>query len=191
MSVHNCKRRVLCYVLAIVSVTSKQDLKNCSSHAVMSSDCLLDILNYTNHLYLMVLSYFYLKYNLLQWLLVAASLVEMAVQQKVMLKCKLEIKLIIIFGLSCHFWKSPHKIRTERRGPVVGTPASYSGGPAFKSRPGGRLSWLTFPVVFLIPLRQMPGYYLTLGHDCFLPYPFQFIIPFIIQCYSLSYLQHR
>jgi hypothetical protein len=29
---------------------------------------------------------------------------------------------------------------TERRGRVVITPASYSGGPGFKSRPGDRLS---------------------------------------------------
>jgi hypothetical protein len=31
---------------------------------------------------------------------------------------------------------------TERRGPVVSTPASYSWGHGFKSRPGDRLSWL-------------------------------------------------
>jgi hypothetical protein len=30
---------------------------------------------------------------------------------------------------------------TERRGRVVSTPASYSGGPGLKSRPGDRLSW--------------------------------------------------
>jgi hypothetical protein len=29
---------------------------------------------------------------------------------------------------------------TERRGQVVHTPASYSGGPGFKSGPGDRLS---------------------------------------------------
>jgi hypothetical protein len=36
---------------------------------------------------------------------------------------------------------------TERRGRVVNTPASYSWGSGFKSRPGDRLSWLRFFVV--------------------------------------------
>jgi hypothetical protein len=40
---------------------------------------------------------------------------------------------------------------TESSGRVVNTPASYSGGPRFKSRPGDRLSWLRFFVVFSIP----------------------------------------
>jgi hypothetical protein len=31
---------------------------------------------------------------------------------------------------------------TERHGQVVSTPASYSGGPGFKSRLGDRSSWL-------------------------------------------------
>jgi hypothetical protein len=30
--------------------------------------------------------------------------------------------------------------KTERHGRVVSTPASYSGGPGFKSRPGDRLA---------------------------------------------------
>jgi hypothetical protein len=46
---------------------------------------------------------------------------------------------------------------TGRRGRVVSTPASYSGGPGFKSRPGDRLYWLRFFVVFLSPSRKMPG----------------------------------
>jgi hypothetical protein len=33
---------------------------------------------------------------------------------------------------------------TERRGRVVNTPASYSGGTGFKSRPRDRLSWVRF-----------------------------------------------
>jgi hypothetical protein len=45
---------------------------------------------------------------------------------------------------------------TERRGWVLNTAASYSGGPVFKPRPGDRLSWLAFLVVFLIPSRKMP-----------------------------------
>jgi hypothetical protein len=39
---------------------------------------------------------------------------------------------------------------------VVNTPASYAGGPGFKSRPADRLFWLRFLVVFLSPYRQMP-----------------------------------
>jgi hypothetical protein len=35
-------------------------------------------------------------------------------------------------------------IFTERRGRVANTPASYPGGPGFKSRPGDRLSLLRF-----------------------------------------------
>jgi hypothetical protein len=43
-----------------------------------------------------------------------------------------------------------------RHGRVVRTPTSYSRGPGF-SRPGDRLSWLRFLVVFLSPSRQFPG----------------------------------
>jgi hypothetical protein len=46
---------------------------------------------------------------------------------------------------------------TEDRGRVVSTPASYSGGRGFKSRPRDRLSWLRFSVVFLIPSSKMPN----------------------------------
>jgi hypothetical protein len=45
----------------------------------------------------------------------------------------------------------------ECRCRVVKTPASYSGGPGFKSRPGDRLFWLRLFVVFLNPYRQMSG----------------------------------
>jgi hypothetical protein len=75
--------------------------------------------------------------------------------------------------------------QTERHGRVVSIPASYSGGRGFKSRPGDQLFWLRFLVVFLSPSRQMPGYYLKLGHDRFLPHPFQFIVhyhPLIRRC---------
>jgi hypothetical protein len=44
---------------------------------------------------------------------------------------------------------------TERRGRAVNTPSSYSGGPGFKSQPGGLLSWLTCFVVFFRPSRRM------------------------------------
>jgi hypothetical protein len=48
--------------------------------------------------------------------------------------------------------------RTECRGWVVGTPASYFGGPVFKSRPGDIL--LTEVLSgFPQPSRRTPGYY--------------------------------
>jgi hypothetical protein len=72
---------------------------------------------------------------------------------------------------------------------VINTPASYSGGPRFKCRPGDRLSWLRVLVLFLSLSRQIPGQYLKLGQDRFLPHHFQFIVhshPFTRRC-SLSY----
>jgi hypothetical protein len=44
---------------------------------------------------------------------------------------------------------------TERHGRVVYTPASYSGGPGFKSRPRDRLSCPGFFMVFLGPSRRL------------------------------------
>jgi hypothetical protein len=57
----------------------------------------------------------------------------------------------------------------------------------FKSRLGDGLSSLRFFVVFLSPSRQILGWYLSLGHSCFLSYPFEFIIhllPFHLLLYS-------
>jgi hypothetical protein len=65
---------------------------------------------------------------------------------------------------------------TERRAPVGSTPASYSGGSGFKSRPGDRLSWHRLLAVFICPSRQMLEWYLKLGYYSFLPHPFRFII---------------
>jgi hypothetical protein len=83
---------------------------------------------------------------------------------------------------------------TEPRGRVVNTPASYSGGPGFKSPSRDRLSWLSFIVGFISPSRQMSAYYLKLIQDRFLPHPFQFIIyllPFHSMLYILSLLKTR
>jgi hypothetical protein len=63
-------------------------------------------------------------------------------------------------------------LMTKHCGQVVNTPALYLGGPKFKSCPRDRLSWLMFIMVFLRTSREMPGYYLKLGHDCFLPHFF-------------------
>jgi hypothetical protein len=66
---------------------------------------------------------------------------------------------------------------TERRGQVVNTPASYSGGPRFKSR-SRRPAIPT--EVFLLFYSVAPGECrdktLKLGRDRFLPNLFQFIV---------------
>jgi hypothetical protein len=49
-----------------------------------------------------------------------------------------------------------NKCFTERCGRVVNIPASYSGGPVFKSRPWDWLSRQRFSVFFLGPSRRMP-----------------------------------
>jgi hypothetical protein len=55
--------------------------------------------------------------------------------------------------------------QTEYCCPVTKIPASYSGGPGFKSLPIYWLYLRTLSVVFLCPYRQMPGFYLKLSHD--------------------------
>jgi hypothetical protein len=57
---------------------------------------------------------------------------------------------------------------------VVNTSASYSIGHGFKSRFGDRISLLRFPCYSSVPAYKCRD--LQLGHDRFLPHPFQFII---------------
>jgi hypothetical protein len=64
----------------------------------------------------------------------------------------------------------------ERRDQVVNTSVEYSGDPRSKSRPGDRISWLRFIVVFLSPSRRMPGQYVKLVQDCFLQKPLHLIM---------------
>jgi hypothetical protein len=80
--------------------------------------------------------------------------------------------------------RTNHNIITEFRSRVINTPASYSGDPGFKSRPGDRLSWLRVFVVFLSLYSRMPGY----STYRFLPNPFQFVIylAFHSTLYSIS-----
>jgi hypothetical protein len=61
--------------------------------------------------------------------------------------------------------------KTERRGRVVNTPASYSGGP------------ISAPIPVILSFRGFPQYILAndgivyyISHDRFLPHSFQFII---------------
>jgi hypothetical protein len=71
------------------------------------------------------------------------------------IKCHCTFKTAALF---CNYRLfSFYSSLTEHRDRVVNAPVSYSGGPGFKSRPEGRLFWLTFFVVFLSPSRQMPG----------------------------------
>jgi hypothetical protein len=62
---------------------------------------------------------------------------------------------------------------TEHRGREVNSPASHSEGPELKSRPGDRLSRLR---VSSVPPGKFWDRALKLGHEHFLPNPFQFII---------------
>jgi hypothetical protein len=74
---------------------------------------------------------------------------------------------------------SPLLFLTEHRGRVVSIPASYSGGPGFKSRPEDRLSWLTFAWFSSIRSGEYRGSTLKLGHDRFLPNHFRFIMIYL------------
>jgi len=57
---------------------------------------------------------------------------------------------------------------------VFSTPALYPWGPGFKSRHEDWMSW-EFSLYFSIPPGKREENF-NLGHDRFLPYPFQFII---------------
>ena len=60
---------------------------------------------------------------------------------------------------------------------------------------GWNLVYLEWGLLWFLvsPTQQMLGQYLTLVHDCFFPYPFQFIVRYL-SChsviYSPSYRQH-
>jgi hypothetical protein len=75
--------------------------------------------------------------------------------------CAFKIKFNIILSTP---------VSPKRRLRVVNIPASYSGGPGFKSRPRDRLSWV------LSWFSSVPGKWrdstLKSGHDRFLPHPF-------------------
>jgi hypothetical protein len=90
-----------------------------------------------------------------------------------LLRVSAVVVLILILTASRNY---AYTRKTERRGRVVNTHVSNSGGLGFKFQPGDRLSWVRFVVVFLSPSRKMSGNILKLGHGRFLPYPFKFII---------------
>jgi hypothetical protein len=56
---------------------------------------------------------------------------------------------------------------TERRGSVVNTPASYTGDPKFKARPGDRLSNWGFSCFFSVPPGECRDSTLKLGYNRF------------------------
>jgi hypothetical protein len=81
-------------------------------------------------------------------------------------------------------------LRTESRGRGVTSPASYLGGPRFKSQLGDRLSWLMVFVTITSPSRKIPGHCLKLSNDRFLSHSSPFVIhlsPFNSKLYNLSY----
>jgi hypothetical protein len=59
---------------------------------------------------------------------------------------------------------------------ILCDPASYTGGPGFKSWPGDRLSWLRTTVLSSVPLGECWGIPLKLDHDSVVPNSFQVII---------------
>jgi hypothetical protein len=75
-------------------------------------------------------------------------------------KCVLRMKSSFprfISGKAVHHLTIKFQASTERRGRVVSTPASYSGDPGLKYRPGDRLILTEGFVVFLSPCRKIPG----------------------------------
>jgi hypothetical protein len=66
--------------------------------------------------------------------------------------------------------------KTERRGSVDNTLASYSEGPGFKSRPGDLLSWLSLSWLSTVRTGKRRDNALKLGHDHILSNHFQFVI---------------
>jgi hypothetical protein len=72
---------------------------------------------------------------------------------------------------------------TERRGRVVNSPASYSEGPGFKSRPRRPVMQIEVSRGFPQSLQTNSGLCLKLGHDRFLPNPFPFIIIRLLACH--------
>jgi hypothetical protein len=73
--------------------------------------------------------------------------------------------MMTLIAACCEF--NPGTCKTVRRGQVVSTHASYSGGRRFKSRPGYRPTWCFFLCFSPGRSRQIPGEYLKLGHDPF------------------------
>lgn len=60
----------------------------------------------------------------------------------------------------------------------------YSWGARFERRPGHRLSWEWFTVIFLNPTRQMPGQHFQLGHNRFFSISFPIHLLIIIQSFD-------
>jgi hypothetical protein len=84
------------------------------------------------------------------------------------------------------FDKWLHPRLFQRHGRVVNTPTLYAGGPEFDSQPR-RMAILTevFQWFSPVPPGKCPDSTLKLGHDRFLPNPFQFII--YLSYYSMLY----
>jgi hypothetical protein len=117
-----------------------------------------------------------------------------AVEPVIMVMMMMTTTVITIVVVAVIFWNNVLQVQsliviilnllniiTEHCGRVVNAPDSYLGDLSYPDR---------FFVVFLNLSRQMPGWYLKLGYDCFLPNLFQFISHeslFLSTLCSLSY----
>lgn len=77
-----------------------------------------------------------------------------------------------LFGSLCTILLPIDAVYTRRCVIVVRTPASCGGSTRFESRPRSR-DWFCD---FFSSSRHMLGLYLKIGHDRFIPHPFQFAI---------------
>jgi hypothetical protein len=73
------------------------------------------------------------------------------------------------------FWRKCIAEQISGRGNASGL---HSGDTKHETRPGNRLSWLRYYVVFLSPPRRIPTQNLKIGHDPFVP--LLYILPFIL-----------
>jgi hypothetical protein len=82
--------------------------------------------------------------------------------------CPVPLLFLYLITLSSFSWCIPHiKVGSSRNASDL-----YSGGTHFESCPGHRLSVPKYFVPFFSPSRELPGEYLKLGYNCFLPHSF-------------------
>jgi hypothetical protein len=78
------------------------------------------------------------------WYSLHSRIIEKSRKTSLYKQKNLPYKYQKMFFSRIRFYHAICALRIERHGRVVSTPASYSGSPGFKSRPGYRLSWLFF-----------------------------------------------
>jgi hypothetical protein len=86
--------------------------------------------------------------------------------------------------LVCDVNKGHQFWRSDCRGAVFSISTLYSGSPRLEFR--DQLLWLWFFVGLPCLFQHIPGYYLKMGHNCFLSHAFQFIICiYFTYCYVI------